>query len=113
MGRDRVRGHPSKNYSPTQDDGKQDLHERIQSKQRDRSRQNEKHLITWSCIHYSGKEDVSQSVNAEFIEIIVGEIQLETTPEISDSRFQFISAQTGNGSGFCLKTTPRAHPRNP
>jgi hypothetical protein len=56
---------------------------------------------------------VSQSVNAELIEIIIGEIQLKATSEIADSRFQFVSAQTGNRSGFRFKTTPRTHPRNP
>ena len=66
-----------------------------------------------SCVHNSGQEDMSQSIDAEFVEIVLGEIQLEASSEVSDSRFQFVSPQSGNGRGLCLKTTPRTHPHNP
>jgi hypothetical protein len=39
---------------------------------------------------------MSQSIDTQLVEIVIGEIQLEATSEVSDSRFQFVSAQSGN-----------------
>jgi len=39
---------------------------------------------------------MSESFNADVVEVVFGKIQLESAPEISDSSFQFVSAQSSN-----------------
>ena len=70
-------------------------------------------LTAGSCVDERRQKNVSESINAESIEVVLGKIQLEATSEISDSAFQLVSAQSGNGCCLNLKTAPRTHPHYP
>lgn len=50
-------------------------------------------LIMRSGVYECGQEDVPEAVDAEVIEIIFGEIQFESSAEVSDPSFELISGQ--------------------
>jgi hypothetical protein len=49
-----------------------------------------------SGVYECGQEDVSEAVDAEVVEIVFGEIQPESSAEVLDSSFEFISGQRGD-----------------
>ena len=42
-------------------------------------------LVVGPGVYECGQEDVSEAVDAEVVEVIIGEIQPESSPEVSDS----------------------------
>jgi hypothetical protein len=60
-------------------------------------------LTLRSCVYQGSKEDMSQSIDSELVEVIFGEIQPKSAVEIFDSFLQFIPAKSGKRSGGLLK----------
>ena len=46
------------------------------------------------CTDVGGKEDVSEAVNVELIEIILSKVQLETSVEIFDASFKLVPVES-------------------
>ena len=61
------------------------------------------------CVYQGGKEDMSQSIDSEVVEVIFGEIQPKSAVEIFDSFLQFTPAKGGKRSGGLLKNFFRCH----
>ena len=46
------------------------------------------------CTDVGGKEDVSEAVNVEVVEIFFGEVELETAFEVSDASFKLVPVES-------------------
>jgi len=60
--------------------------------------------VTRFGVEQSGQQDVAESVEADAVQVIVGEVQFETPAEILDSLLQLRSLQRGDGRGCSFKT---------
>jgi hypothetical protein len=47
-------------------------------------------------VDHGSQKDVPQSLDTEAVEVIFGEIQLESASEILDSSLKFVSSQSSN-----------------
>jgi hypothetical protein len=60
-----------------------------------------------------GQEDVSEPVEADGVQVIVGEIELEPTAEVLDVVFELRPAQSGDGCHGLFETSTRVHGPDP
>ncbi len=54
-------------------------------------------LRVGAAVDEGGQEDVAEAVEAERVEIVVGEVELEPAAEILDAAFELIPAEGGDG----------------
>jgi len=59
------------------------------------------------------QEDVSESVETDGVQVVVGEVEFESTSEVLDLPLKLASAQDGDGCGGLLKTSTRIHRCDP
>ena len=59
-----------------------------------------------------GQQNVPETIETDGVQVVVGEVESETAPEVLDTLFEFTSAQSGDGCYGSLETSTRIHGSN-
>lgn len=60
-------------------------------------------------VDQGGQEDVSEPLDVDRVEIVVGEVKFEASAEALDPALELPSAQYGDGCGNLFKSSARNH----